>query len=498
MSEWLTTEEATAAWGVSSRTLTTWHKAGKIEQQPHPTDTHRVLWRRASSITPKPAGELREVTDEDALENERGDYCAVYDPASGTYDIHAGPYRWQGVPGDDVRDWLRWYTYDGGGLTQRDVARASWNVHGRQLTQRQVRCLMRALEVTKSSMPLAPHDLDLPPELAAARVREAKEAVVEQRVRATEVRDLRTAHRKMAARLYGVEQLIAEAVAAVPSRDIVVPGWREPGHCVGAPVTWLVVLSDWHVGHETHEVEAMVRRFVERWHERRRWDRRPVRRLIVCVAGDILDGAGAAEMHTGQRMHQDVSGYAQAVRAAELLSWCVTALAQATPGASLEVHCVPGNHDRGTAGRNDDPEYLVGRLVHALAAAWSPGEWHNHPGGEVVRVPVGAGRVLLTHGCQVRQGKGGDARQLVFPHMAADPAPWWLVVTGHLHEPLCRADGHIWHVRGGALKVRDSYSQRLGYLCRPSQVLVEIDEAQGPRAPHIETLDEAPLSHARG
>lgn len=396
------------------------------------------------------------------------------------------------IPFDAVEDIVAHYVHGAGGsLTQAEACRRLYAEHGISVTQVQMRRILSLLGVRKTSTPFAPHELaemdEDDDEGIVDAWREKIEATIESKILRDRDRQYRRLYEKERKARAEVDTLLARVVESCPTRPIVLPPPVTPRTAHSQSVAWVFCLSDWHVGVDTEHAKRCVDELVHRWRLRRQWDTRTVRSLLVCVAGDLLDGAGA-EMHPGHHTEQDLHGYEQATTAAAMLAKCVRGIAECAPGAPLNVACVPGNHDRATRSRPDSHDYVLGRVVYTLAEAWAGvGEWSHFGAGELAQIRLGSGRVLLTHGCTARPKKDGRVRDLLHSHR--DPSSAWdLVVTGHLHEPMMMLDAHQAHVRGGALKrgKADKYARGLGYAAEASQVLVEVDPATGLRAVHVE------------
>lgn len=403
------------------------------------------------------------------------------------------------VPFAAVEDICAHYVHGpGGSLTQAEVARRLYAEHQVAVTMVEVRAVLSLLGVRKNSTPFAPHKLeelvDADEETILEAWRVTTEATVERAILQHRDREYRALYRKERSARMDMDRFVEEAVARVASRPIVLPPrpLAPPRPTVARGSHWVVVLSDWHLGVNSEYVERCVDELIYRWRFRQTWDCRPVQSLVICAAGDLMDGPGASEgeeMHPGQAYEQDLLGYDQVEKAAELLAKCVSGFHAAAPGSALNVVCVPGNHDRGTKGRGRD--YLAGQIMYGWAKKWCGiGEWHHGAKDEVAQIRMGQGRLLLTHGCEVRPKSDGTVRDIVFP-LADRTSLWDLVITAHLHEAMMRIDSNQTHVRGGTFKHGDvdNYARAKGYNAGASQVLIEVDPATGPMAVHVERFE---------
>lgn len=388
----------------------------------------------------------------------------------------------------------------GGSLTQAELARRMYSEWGVAVTMVEMRAMLSLLGIRKNSTPFAPHTLqdlaDEDEERIVDAWRVTTEATVERAILQHRDREYRALYRKERSMRMDLERMVDEAVAHVADRPIVLPPRpvSPPKPITSQATTWVVVLSDWHVGVNSAYVERCVDELIYRWRMRRSWDARPVRSLIIAAAGDLMDGPGAGlgvEMHSGQGALQDLHGYDQVEKAAELLAKAVSGIHGACPGAALNVVCVPGNHDRGQSNRDGESDYLLGQIMYGWAQKWCGiGEWSRGARDKMAEIRIGQGRMLLTHGCTIRPKKDGSVRDMLFPHMDRT-ALWDLVVTGHLHEAMMHIDAHQTHVRGGAFKHGDvdDHAKSVGYNGGPSQVLIEVDPAVGPVAVHVERFE---------
>jgi hypothetical protein len=128
------------------------------------------------------------------------------------------------VPAHQVQQWVSWYTYEGSGLTQREVCRKTYQEHGRDLTRDYLRRILKVLGIDKNSPPFAPHMLDKYDSEELAKLHFARaQARVETAIRAREPREWkklardemkarREAERKLE-NLTGLAETVAERLA---------------------------------------------------------------------------------------------------------------------------------------------------------------------------------------------------------------------------------------------------------------------------------------------
>jgi len=406
-----------------------------------------------------------------------------YDDRADCYTIQAGQWRFDAVPGAEVRDWCAAYTYQGSGVNQAEVARRAYEKTGRELTRAQVGAIMRALGVNKTSLPIAPHDVD-DEDQAVELVREAKEASVELKVRAREAKDWRSLYekeRKASLKVRAMGEEIARQVAATPVETLPVVERDDTLE----PMDLIVCLADWHVGacfetpvnsYSATEFRRRVVRLRMDLDDHVRATRRPIRSLHFVVLGDMVDGV--LPMRAQHHTEQDLVEGEQVAVCSSALADLIGGLEVAT-GLRPQVHSVSGNHDRAGGDRRSDPGRIIGQWLAQVTEARLGGrvDWH-HERGVVCPVQVGSTLLVLTHGDRAPK----DLAQLVRGYRQPS-LRHYVVVSGHRHSLDLKSAGTDTTVLVvPSLMGATPFSvDQLGAIDRPGQALIEV-RARGPRA----------------
>jgi predicted phosphodiesterase len=288
--------------------------------------------------------------------------------------------------------------------------------------------------------------------------------------------------------------------------------------------TWVLVLSDWHVGQSTtfdstnHVFEQSAE--ITQHQIRKLWDTlghlhdlhtrtRQIDDLTILILGDIVDGDGMRKSQT-RKIHDVVTKQTmQAVDyLAELLLSCLSRFRR------VSVKVVGGNHDRisekpGDAGLGeldycDTFAYLIGAILERqFGQAISDGRLDlvNHESFFGTAMIAGK-RVVYEHGSSIRGGSGSYGGLPWYPIVnaankyAAMLGGLDIFVIGHWHVPsvLPLAGGWSHLVMNGALPPSTSFVQsRLKVVGRPTQMLLDIHEEHGLVGHHYLYLEHDTL-----
>jgi metallophosphoesterase superfamily enzyme len=272
--------------------------------------------------------------------------------------------------------------------------------------------------------------------------------------------------------------------------------------------TWVLVLSDWHVGQETmrestgqmfeqsldltkFQVEQLWKKVERLFYVQRHSTK--IRKLVILVLGDIVEGDGMRRSQT-RKINEVVTK--QTVDATDLLAYLVRNFL--TLFEEIELHVVGGNHDRttekaGDAGLGeldycDTYAWLIGAFLERLFAADSGRVrivTHESFYGTTI---VAGKRLVFEHGASIRGGSGSYGG-----------VPWYPIVNGAMRygQMLGGLDffimGH-WHIPGllplgngwghlilnGALPASTHFVQSMfKSVGRPSQTLLNLHPEHG-------------------
>lgn len=411
------------------------------------------------------------------------DYQYRYKASSDTYDIHAGQWKFTEVPANVVQDWVQWYVDSGGRMTQNQVVRESSSTHNFTITKDQFRHILTALEVTKGSLPLAPHNIKENVDESVSIIREAQEAAIEAKLRARDAEHWRRKYEAVRKDRYYVERLgdrIAEHVRAGSPMSVPALSFDKKLQ----PYAAILFLSDWHVGqcfdfvlgkYNKDVFQDRLQQLVQECHDFFKAYSRPVDHLHIVVGGDMVDGV--LPMRDQHNLQQDVWEGEQVDVASQALAWLIESTWKRV-GAPCTVWSVGGNHDRAGGSRDSDPNRIVAQWLTQLTRARLPKEIEWNHSTEVVHTwKIYDTLVLLTHG----DFSPKDPRKIVHPFRRPDVKNY-LVLSAHLHAPELKEDSDVIWIRGGSMVGADPYgSARFGAAARPAQLMIEVRKDTGPR-----------------
>lgn len=272
--------------------------------------------------------------------------------------------------------------------------------------------------------------------------------------------------------------------------------------------TWVLVLSDLHVGQKTksEHTGGLFEQTLDRTREQIRnlfqtlellhaIARKSIHleRLVVLMLGDLVEGDG---MRPRQAREIDGLVTKQTIDVVDLLSWFLQQAMSLFP--VVEVHNVGGNHDRvsqkaGTAGLgelgyHDTYAWLAGEVLKRMFKPAIDAErmeftnWEGFFGGSIIAEK----RFVFEHGASFRTSTGSYGGIGYYPIANAarryremlDGADF--VVMGHFHQANCLSMGRGWQVLNGALPPSTSWVQStFKTVGMPSQNLLDLHPKYG-------------------
>jgi predicted phosphodiesterase len=298
---------------------------------------------------------------------------------------------------------------------------------------------------------------------------------------------------------------IKDAVDAIETPALETPpmvSYDAPTH------TWVLVLSDIHVGQKTtiESTGMMFEQNLERVREQfvtlqdafdRLWaiDSRAKRipRLHILLLGDLVEGDG---MRPEQAIQIDLLVTKQTVEVASLLNGFITYAL--TRFEEVDVDNVGGNHDRtsqkpglaglGQLGFHDTYAWLAGEFIRAaharaiLQKRLKLTNWESSFGYKL----IAGQRAIFEHGASFKTSTGSYGGVPYYPITnAADKYRQMLdgadlVVFGHHHIPAVLPMGRGWQVLNGSFTPSTNYVQtsfkRVGI---PTQMLLDLHPKYG-------------------
>lgn len=259
--------------------------------------------------------------------------------------------------------------------------------------------------------------------LTAVAALAVPDAPLEVRDRRSEVVELRRATTD-AAKAEQIRSLLTEHLSTWKPRPYNPPAGLRDDH---ADHLWVLHLSDWHIGQNTDKASTgglfvqtsdiakeQVTRMAEILREIMRDGGRKVRKLLIIMNGDIVEGD---DMRNSQHTDIDRLVMAQTVEAFDLSRWLIDGL-QELFEEEVVVSSVGGNHDRtsrkpGNAGG--------GELGYVDSYAWLIGEmlkrWYVEDSRTTIfnrstffgQIMFGGHRFVHSHGADIKWTTGGHS-----------------------------------------------------------------------------------------
>lgn len=410
---------------------------------------------------------------------EDGDRYEVVDD---TYKFYIGGHLKHEWPMEAVTKAYEWYT-NPNAMTVRETCHQLFENFGVEVSEPDFKRIKKTMGLVKACEPVPPHMYQ---ELDGLNdhILEVMESKIATKKRASESKHFRKRFEELKEREISAEMFVDRVVESVEELQ---PPEVTPVEFDDTiePSDLVIHLADWHAGlciehpHAEYSKDIFWDRIEQVKSEVRKYlhlNRQPVENVYIVGVGDFMDGP-LGNMHADQSIHQDLYGDEQCVVAAQALA-DLTQYVDRLTDAPTHVKVRPGNHDRVSSSRKEDPHRMAAKLMFELAKAYcsSDGitwEFFYEAVGEFV---IRNTKVLLIHGDQTPK----NHRDIVHSHRCSD-AENYLILMGHTHHLKIREDLDIMLVVGGSLPGATKYSvDKLGKGARPSQSILRIDDS-GPR-----------------
>lgn len=397
-----------------------------------------------------------------------------------TDDNHTfnAPFGTFSLDSDTLRSIIESYVEDGLNKTRQDVC-LEFGIEERELV-----FLLRNLPggVTKSSPPVLPGELL---ELTDAQVFERQIAVRRQQLKDKSTqKQVKVLTEKLDKALDKVEMATAlrDAIASTTQPVMSVKRHRSTSTTEGCAI---FCLQDWHAGGTCEkngdfagfDKSIFDARIAEMTAEIENYTftlRADVVQPILFFNGDLLDDI-MSQMHKTQQLYQDVRGIEQIRLTAEAIVTLVNAATRRFPDRVVKIVALPGNHDRVTKSRDDDPERMAHWILWEIVRARLANLLSD--GAISVTVPRSKTYLVHQHGPVRIIGHHGDTKAKAQAHVLRDAmhsAGYRIVVQGHTHQRLVREDNGYMEVVMPSLMGASPYSDEFGYATRPGQGVIEI------------------------
>lgn len=255
---------------------------------------------------------------------------------------------------EDLEYIMHNYTNKGAGLTQKEIARAF-----PQFTFSQVKDIIRAFNITKADLPLAPHEREeLSPEEQYEKVLRLQENAVIKRIEANEVRELQNTYKKVAIENFQLKKQLDSLNDFSSSIKVDnLPKWEVSRTDVAKDV--YIWLSDMHIGAWVDEEESLYGKAynedVVKYRLRKIFNKIAsipnIRHLVICNLGDSLDGMDQQTTRRDHILPQNMTNNKQLETFVSCMTEFFYQLRNGIKCQSISYYCVGDSNHDGSFGR---------------------------------------------------------------------------------------------------------------------------------------------------
>jgi len=268
---------------------------------------------------------------------------------------------------EDMEFIMHNYVNKGAGLTQKEIAR-----NFAQYTFNEIKDIIRAFNVTKADMPLAPHEIEEHTEEEALEiVRRIKEHTLTIKAEASEVRDLQNGYNRLAVENIKLKKQLDEltnVASSINVSDLPIKLFKStdeseyPDGLPKASVDVCIWLSDMHIGAWVNAEESLfglsydegvvyhrLEKIAEKIKDISETVR--IRTLTICNLGDSLDGM---DQQTARRDHilpQNMSNNQQLETFVKCMTTFFMNLKNNIDCPNIQYYCVGDSNHDGVFGR---------------------------------------------------------------------------------------------------------------------------------------------------
>lgn len=268
---------------------------------------------------------------------------------------------------EDMEFIMHNYVNRGAGLTQKEIAR-----NFAQYTFNQIKDIIRAFNITKADLPLAPHEVEEYTEEEALEVlSRIKEHTLTVKAEATEVRDLQNGYNRLASENIKLKKQLDELnniASSINVSDLPIKLFRpvdEDGHfetSTSTPVDICIWLSDMHIGAWVNAEESLFGLPYDEEVVHNRLNKITeklislsetlnIRTITICNLGDSLDGM---DQQTARRDHilpQNMSNNQQLETFVKCMTTFFVNLKNNIECDRIQYYCVGDSNHDGIFGR---------------------------------------------------------------------------------------------------------------------------------------------------
>jgi predicted phosphodiesterase len=225
--------------------------------------------------------------------------------------------------------------------------------------------------------------------------------------------------------------------------------------------TLVLVIGDLHLGLDTEYVdqELIAQRLekivtnVSKYH---------AKKIKVCILGDIIESfTGTTKGDTWQTLSMMGYGANVVMTAVDLLSSFIGKIGSVC--GFVDVHAIPGNHDRMTNNKDEDPLGQIGMLIYRMCERATPfADWHISP--MVDTFEVGEKEFIIMHGDKQMSRLQGSEISILY----GKTDKYKYILRAHLHHRQIVEDTSQYRFYTiPSIVGRTPYSDRLGLASLP-------------------------------
>ena len=334
---------------------------------------------------------------------------------------------------------------DGAGLTLRAVSREFHN-----LTFRDFKRILRAFNITKASVPVAPHILQekTPDDITQIIIRNKENIVLKkldnERNKLFE-KYLLDAQRKLV-KFQKTEEWVSEIVEKYFEKQKIEPkqilNFKEEKNTKQKGKPSICVFGDIHYGKKfdnpilgraynkeiAHERVMQIAQTIIDDHKLRNSEEI----ILICV-GDLVESIMEEGMHAGHLFEMDLFQEEQIFYAVDSLKEMIRHVLKNT-NCPVKFHAIQGNHDRIGIGRDEDKNRTAGKIICKILEREISVESNkitfNIPKNNLLRIVTGNIMMFIQHGDSGLSKK--KPTELVT--LQGEPGCYSVLLQGHWHS----------------------------------------------------------------
>jgi len=375
------------------------------------------------------AGNLED--EKEAAEDER---LKIKEFDDGSYTIKH-PSKGTFLTTDDELNELRFY-YCQLGLTQDETTNKLKKIFGKDsFNYDKFKILKRAFHIVHGSRPLQERTIDNGNNQELAKqVLNREEKEFDAVFREERIKKLESENRKLREKRYISNRVIDKLGPQVKAMRYSPPEFNfktSESKC-----DYLLLPCDWHTGKQIEADNILGLKENYNYNVLQSRVEKYLKKIIYGIkrdnpgkvtTADLGDTADGKDIYKKQAQNQELYGYKQCVKAADLTEYLLAGLHKINP--NLEYLRVPGNHSK-----NDDSDLLIGELVKRGMKNYESIKFDISDNQYKARIIRGMNHVF-THGENIRTGTYTRAKDVLsIIQLLKLNARYTYVHQGHLHH----------------------------------------------------------------